>query len=280
MMSVNPDWMIEIGDLEEVVGTKVEGCHMGMMVDFNEERMTGLVKAVESPVEAWRDMDPCAADRWGEKVIFVGLGWWMPEHYGEVQNVMGKEISRPVGQVKNMVVEEINKTAVQENETGKVIDKLDSLVKGKESGRSRGRVMGEGYDRYHRQDRVGRGREQREVEDGWDAAVRRSGILGGGQEQAGAAGSSGEEARRWTWGGRGLDLDWAWNDELKVWIPEKAQRPNDEEELIGEMDLFEDMERNYGRACKKLVAPLRRDQGAERRGQKGAGEGSVLEGTV
>ena len=105
----------------------------------------------------------------------------------------------------------------------------------------------------HRQDQVGRGREQREVEDGWDAAVRRSGILGGGQEQAGAAGSSGEEARRWTWGGRGLDLDWAWNDELKVWIPEKAQRPNDEEELIGEMDLFEDMERNYGRACKKLV---------------------------
>ena len=149
MMSVNPDWMIEIGDLEEVVGTKVEGCHMGMMVDFDEERMTGLVRAVESPVEAWRDMDPCAAGRWGEKVIFVGLGWWMPEHYGEVQNVMGKEISRPVGQVMNMVVEEINKSAVlEENETGKVIDKPDSLVKGKESGRSRGRVMGEGYNRY------------------------------------------------------------------------------------------------------------------------------------
>ena len=141
MMSVNPGWMTEIGDLEGVVGTKVEDYHMGMMVDFNEERMTGWVKAVESPVEAWRDMDPCAADRWGEKV--------MPEHYGEVQNVMGKEISRPVGQVKNMVVEEINKSAVlEENETSKVIDKLDSLVNGKESGQSRGRVMGEGYNRY------------------------------------------------------------------------------------------------------------------------------------
>ena len=149
MMSVNPGWMTEIGNLEGVVGTKVEGYHMGMMVDFNEERMTGLVKAVESPVEAWRDMDPCAADLWGEKVIFVGLGWWMPKHYGEVQNVTGKDISRPVGQVMNMVVQEINKSAVlEENKMGKVIDKPDSLAKGKESGRSRGRVMGEGDNRY------------------------------------------------------------------------------------------------------------------------------------
>ena len=61
---------------------------------------------------------------------------------------------------------------------------------------------------------------------------------------------------------------WAWNDEHKVWIPERAQRPNDEEELIGKMDLFEDMERNYARACKKLMEmEKQRDRGEEMAGE-------------
>ena len=47
-------------------------------------------------------------------------------------------------------------------------------------------------------------------------------------------------------GGRGQGAVWIWNHEHKVWVPERAQRANDDEELI------EDMERNYGRACRKL----------------------------
>ena len=108
------------------------------------------------------------------------------------------------------------------------------------------RALRPGEDQAHQQDRMVQGEEQHGEEDAWEKAVKRSGILGGrGRDPAGAAGSE-DAARSWTWAGRGLDLDWAWNDEHKVWIPERAQRPNDEEELIGETDLFADMERNYG----------------------------------
>ena len=94
------------------------------------------------------------------------------------------------------------------------------------------RALRPGDDQVHRQDQFG-------LE--WDAAVRRSGILGaGGQKEAEVDGSGGDASRRWTWAGN------------KVWVPERAQRADEDDELIGEMDLAEDMERNYGLACRKL----------------------------
>ena len=86
----------------------------------------------------------------------------------------------------------------------------------------------------HRQDQVTHGRDQTGREAGRAAGT-------------GAAGSS----RRWTREGQGLSLDWIWNDEHKVWVPERPQR--DEEEFIGELDLDVEMERNYGKACRKLL---------------------------
>ena len=73
-----------------------------------------------------------------------------------------------------------------------------------------------------------------------------------GREAGRAAGTgAASSSRKWTREGRGLNLDWIWNDEHKVWVPELPQR--DEEELIGELDLDVEMERNYGKACRKLL---------------------------
>ena len=40
-----------------------------------------------------------------------------------------------------------------------------------------------------------------------------------------------------------LSLDWVWMDERKVWVPEVQKREEDDE-LIGEMDLAHEMEKN------------------------------------
>ena len=113
----------------------------------------------------------------------------------------------------------------------------------------------------HGQDQVTHGRDQTGREAGRAAGT-------------GAAGSS----RRWTREGQGLSLDWIWNDEHKVWVPERPQR--DEEELIGELDLDVEMERNYGKACRKLLGMERQREylfgaikelrGKVRRGQEEA----------
>ena len=86
------------------------------------------------------------------------------------------------------------------------------------------------------------GRRGEEIRDPW---CRRP-------EGAEVDGSGGDASRRWTWPGHGLDLDWVWSDEHKVWVPERAQRADEDDELIGKMDLAENMERNYGLACRKL----------------------------
>lgn len=41
-----------------------------------------------------------------------------------------------------------------------------------------------------------------------------------------------------------LNLDWIWDCERKVWLPERP-RQRDDEELMGEMDLGEEMEKNF-----------------------------------
>ena len=65
-----------------------------------------------------------------------------------------------------------------------------------------------GEDQAHQQDRLARENEQNGEEGEWEAAVRRSGILGAGsQEVAEAARAGGDASRRWTWSGRGLDLE-------------------------------------------------------------------------
>ena len=48
-----------------------------------------------------------------------------------------------------------------------------------------------------------------------------------------------------------LTLDWVWIDEHKVWVPELPQR-EDDDELIGELDLAHEMEKNFIKACRKI----------------------------
>ena len=48
-----------------------------------------------------------------------------------------------------------------------------------------------------------------------------------------------------------LKLDWIWNDEHKVWVPERARRAGDDE-LIGDMGLVEETEKNYMKACRTV----------------------------
>ena len=47
-----------------------------------------------------------------------------------------------------------------------------------------------------------------------------------------------------------LKLDWIWNDEHKVWVPERARQAGDE--LISDMELVEEMENNYMKACRTV----------------------------
>ena len=79
----------------------------------------------------------------------------------------------------------------------------------------------------------------------WEAACKRTGNRGvlPGQSSQAAMGASKNLTR--------LDLDWLWNDEYKVWVPERAQR-DDDDELIGDMDLAEEMEKNFMKACRKI----------------------------
>ena len=84
----------------------------------------------------------------------------------------------------------------------------------------------------------------------WEEECRRTERAVPGEKAARDPEGRGTRGRRSS-GSTPLNLDWFWNDEFKVWIPERPQPPDDEE-LIGEMDLVQEMEKNFMKACRKI----------------------------